>query len=178
MRVIALTGHMGAGKDTVAEYLCTNYGYRKIAFGDALKYYARELFPDRFERGKPRELLQRFGQMLREIDPYVWINPVADRIFESDDKKWVITDLRQPNEHKFCRDNGFIIIRVNCPEKIRLDRMRERGDNFTLTDLRHETERHINAFDVDFEIDNGGLWRDMAEQVDVIMQEIKGESKW
>lgn len=179
MKNIALTGYMGSGKNTVADYLSANYGYTQIAFADALKRYAQELFPDQFYNGKPRELLQRFGQMMRELDPYVWINQLSERINQrSDVDRWVITDLRQPNECEYCRAKGFVIIRVNCPLQIRLERLRERGDNFDFDTLRHETESYVNTFDVDYEIDNSGLWRDMAEQVDVIMQEIKGESKW
>lgn len=35
--IIALSGWRGSGKDTIADYLANNYGYKRIAFADKLK---------------------------------------------------------------------------------------------------------------------------------------------
>lgn len=172
---IALTGKMRSGKDTVARYLSAQFrkeGFfvNRIAFGDALKAKAKELYPEEFTEGKkPRELLQWFGQTLRERNEDVWVNQVAQTINDKNknSKQWgynpqvyIITDLRQPNEYQFCKDNNFIIIKIECDDITRINRMNVLGDNYTPTDLHHDTESHIDKFEVTCTIDTSELSKD------------------
>lgn len=172
---IGLTGKMRSGKDTLADYLVENYGFTKFAFGDALKRYVHEIF-DVNPNEKPRDIYQRFGQYCRAIDGDVWVRKCFQSIAESDRGnrmfRPIITDIRQHNEYDRCRAEGFVIIRVKADDSVRLERAREAGDKFDKESLNHETERHVDGFEVDFEIDNNGTWRGMAEQVDVIMREL------
>lgn len=175
MLKIALTGRMRSGKSTVAAYLCENYRFREFAFGDALKNVAHIIFGK--PSGKDRGLYQFVGQAMRQYDPDVWVKKLDRSIREwkaqEPQENIVITDLRQPNEYAYCRENGYVIIRVNCPVALRLERIGEAGDRFDEGMLNHETEEHVDTFDIDYEIDNGGSWRGMAEQVDCIMREIE-----
>lgn len=172
---IALTGKMRSGKDTVAQQLALQFrkeGFfvNKIAFGDALKVRAKELYPEEFiDNRKPRELYQWFGQTLRERNEDVWINQVAYRInsINKKAKEWgynpqvhIITDLRQPNEYQFCKDNNFIIVKVECDDVTRVQRVIALEDNYTPTDLHHDTESHIDSFDVTTTIDTSELSKD------------------
>lgn len=172
---IALTGRMRSGKSTVAAYLCENYRFLEFAFADALKNVAHIIFGE--PPGKDRGLYQFVGQTMREYDPDVWVKKLDRSIVEwllhSPRENIVITDLRQPNEYEYCRENGYVIIRVNCPDAVRLDRIQEAGDKFDESMLSHETEEHVNTFEVDYEIDNGGNWRGMTEQVDCILRDIE-----
>lgn len=162
---IALTGKIRSGKDTVARNLIRlmseEYKVQTFAFGDTLKVYAKELFPDEFMDGrKPRDLFQWFGQTLRSRNEDVWINQLAKEInkynttYEALNKKVVniITDLRQPNEYQFCKENSFYIIKVECDDAIRIKRMDGLNDNFDIKDLTHETERYIDTFDYNYVI--------------------------
>jgi len=180
---------MRAGKDTVADYLVENYGFTKFAFGNALKQYAHEIFGvDPNE--KPRDIYQRFGQYCRALDEDVWVRKCFEEVQHcrsiAEDRallyaeigepvqpfRPVITDIRQPNEFDRCRAEGYVIIRVAADDVTRLERARAAGDVFDAATLNHETERYVNLFDVDFEVENNGRWIDMAEQVDVIMREL------
>lgn len=66
-KIIGLTGHAGAGKSTLAEYLCTKYGFSRLAFADALKGMLitagmcthDECYHEKTERS--RWLLQKIG---------------------------------------------------------------------------------------------------------------------
>jgi hypothetical protein len=53
--VIAISGWARAGKDTIADYLVENYGYRKISFADPM-----------------REALYRLNPLVRDIGGMVW----------------------------------------------------------------------------------------------------------
>lgn len=167
---IALTGKMRAGKDTVFSILAKELvkqahkadeqiSVNQFAFGDDLKLYAEAIFPEQFEDGKkPRELFQNFGQTMREFNPDVWVDKVANKVQRhgtKDGKKIsFVTDLRQPNEYKYCKDNDFYIIKVTAPDEIRLARMNSEGDSFSQKSLEHETESHIDTYETDYIIHN------------------------
>lgn len=198
---IALTGKLRSGKSEVARYLKYEYGFHEIAFGDSLKRVADDLFddtdveeyasipiyrhnevipflPEKEVIGyrKPRRRYQDFGQLMRHLDPSVWIRQ-AERsmnVWENqrDVKGIVVSDLRQPNEYEWAKENGFTIIRVSANEDTRLDRARKAGDNFTEDDLRHETEQHVDDFEADYDIWNDGEITELLRQIDEIMRTI------
>jgi dephospho-CoA kinase len=178
---IAITGKMRSGKDEVAKYLVSRYGYTRFAFADELKRYYHELFGR--ADAKPREGYQWFGQVMRERDPDIWVRKCFDAINrrryycleheeDEDNFRCVISDLRQPIEYDRCRKEGFIIVRVNCPDHIRLARARKAGDAFTEEDMGHETEQRVDNFKVDFEIDNGRTLDETYRQIDNVMRSL------
>lgn len=171
---IALTGQMRAGKDEIAKHLVISHGFNRVAFGDELKRLAHEAFPDVSESSKPRALYQTFGQLLREIDPDIWVRHAERKVnaiinvnaqFE-DHIGIVISDLRQPNEFDWAIESGFTIAKVTAPVGKRLVRAKAAGDSFTEADLAHETESHIEGFAADYEIANDGTVDDLWAKVD------------
>lgn len=179
---IALCGKLRAGKDEVANHLYIKHGFNRIAFGDALKKEAHEVFPWISQGSKPRALYQQFGQLMREIDPDVWIKHAERAVKGTIDFRVstgaehigvVITDVRQQNEVDWCRANGFTLIRVTAPDEVRIARAIEAGDDFSVHDLAHETELAIDGFAVDYEIVNDGSVDDLKAKIDEIMEAIK-----
>jgi dephospho-CoA kinase len=178
---IALTGKMRSGKDTVANHLYIRHSFNRVAFGDALKKNAHATFPWIHEFNKPRALYQQFGQLMRQIEPDVWIKHAERAVKGAIDFRVntgaervgvVITDLRQPNEYVWARNNGYTIIRVTAPDEDRLLRAKLAGDDFNEADLEHETESHIDGFAVDAEIVNDGSVDELKAQIDAIMEAI------
>jgi dephospho-CoA kinase len=179
---IALTGKLRAGKDEVAQYLYIRHGFNRVAFGDALKRHAHEVFPWIPQSSKPRALFQAFGQLMREIDPDVWVKHAERAVQGALDFRVntgaervgiVLTDVRQANEVAWCRENGFTLIRVTAPDEVRIARAIEAGDDFTVHDLAHETELAIDGFEVDYEIVNDGSVDELKAKVDEIIAIIK-----
>jgi dephospho-CoA kinase len=180
---IALTGKMRSGKDTVANHLYIRHSFNRVAFGDALKKNAHATFPWVSEFSKPRALYQQFGQLMRQIEPDVWIKHAERAVKGAIDFNVhtgaekvgvVISDLRQPNEYEWARANGFTIIRVTAPDEDRLLRAKLAGDDFNEADLEHETESHIDSFDCDYEIVNAGSLDDLKAQIDAILAQLNG----
>ncbi len=185
---IALTGKVRSGKDTVKDYLIEKYGMVPFAFGDDLKKGFHEAYPHIPEHPKPVRGYQLYGQLMRYVHKDThWIDNCFKKIdYIADvaknynitgseiDFRPVITDVRQDNEVDRCKEEGFVLIRVNCPDEIRLERMNATGDNFTLADLQFETETAVDHFEVDYDIENGGTLEELYLQIEDVIQKIRG----
>lgn len=188
---IGLIGKMRSGKDTVAAYLAEKYGYTRFAFGDELKRYAHELFGEPADGSKPRELYQWFGQTMRERDPDIWVRKCLESISRNRrDRAWVkehdryrrdiivdapvaITDVRQPNEYAALQSVGYVLIRVDAPESLRIQRAIESGDTFNLRDLTHDTETALDGYVADFTVVNDAGLPELYEQIDEIIKSLR-----
>lgn len=110
-----------------------------------------------------RELLQKLGtdMMRKELGDDVWVNALfADYIQNNDfepDSKWIITDVRFPNEAKAIKDRGGIMI---CVETGREDD----GDDL------HISERAMYFYQYDYILDNSGTIEQLQEKVKTMLQ--------
>lgn len=133
--IIGITGAIGSGKDTIADYLVRNHGFKRLAFASKVKDVAHVVFGwdrellegltresrewreivDPYWGISPRTALQRIGtEMFRaHIHPDTWVKSVM-RIIDSDpDGRYVITDCRFENEIGSVRDRGGLLFAVS-----------------------------------------------------------------
>lgn len=138
--IIGITGFIGSGKDTVANYLVAKYGYTRDSFAGTLKDAVAQVF------GWDRELLEGLTPEAREwrekIDPWwanrlnmpsltprwvlqywgtevcrqgfhddIWIASLENRLRKTVNDI-VISDVRFPNEIKAIRNAGGIVVWV------------------------------------------------------------------
>lgn len=173
---IILIGKMGAGKNTVGLYLARRYGFIQMAFADKLKEIARDLFPEAFERGKPRALLQQLGLKMREINEECWTNYVirqVARLPKNYDFSVVITDCRYKNELEIARKHGFIPVLVSCPDEIRIQRLYERDGQVDLETLNHVSETELDGISVEHELVNSGTREELHSAIDSLVKSLR-----
>lgn len=138
--IIGVCGAIGSGKDTVADYLCTFHGFKRISFAGSLKDAVASVF------GWDRELLEGTTKSSREwreqVDPWwserlgiphltprwvlqqwgtevcrksfhedVWVASLENKLRSTTDNI-VITDCRFANEVKALKNAGGIVLRV------------------------------------------------------------------
>jgi hypothetical protein len=134
MQVIGLSGYARTGKDTVAQALVQKHGFIRVGFAEPL--YALMLRLDPYitsagtrlstvvgqygwERAKDtfpelRRLMQEHGDGARELlDPDVWVRALTLRLDPSG--KYVIADMRYPNEKAAVERLGGRTVRVHRP---------------------------------------------------------------
>ncbi|PEE49762.1 hypothetical protein COL16_28855 [Bacillus cereus] len=179
---IAITGKARSGKTELSHYAWMLYGFKEFDFSAVLKDEFHRLFPHIPRDPKPRAYYQKFGQWLREIDPDIWVKMTMGNVhkycFEDSlnkvnhKPKVLVNGVRQPNEYQQLLEEGFILIRVNASDDLRIGRAQNASDVFTEADLEHETETHIDIFEVDYEINNNGELIQLYDQFDEVMRDI------
>jgi hypothetical protein len=139
-KIISVSGLIGSGKDSIANYLITHHGFKKMAFADSLKDAVSSVFgwdrqmlegstgssrqwreqvdvwwSDRLgiPNLTPRWVLQHFGtELLREhFHQDIWIASIENKLRNNVDDV-VITDARFFNELDAIKHNGGTAIRV------------------------------------------------------------------
>jgi hypothetical protein len=126
--IIAITGAIGSGKDTIADYLIAEFGFKRLAFATKVKDVAhvvfgwdREMLEGRTAESRawrevvdpywglsPRVALQRIGtEMFRtHIHPETWVKAVVKEIQTHPETNYVITDCRFDNEVAALKELG------------------------------------------------------------------------
>lgn len=137
--ILGITGFIGSGKDTIADYLCTFYGFKRLSFAASLKDAVSAVFgwdremlegttkssrewreqkdewwSDRLGRDiTPRYILQQWAtEVCRNgFHQDIWVASVENKLRNAKDNI-VITDCRFVNEVKAIKNAGGITCRV------------------------------------------------------------------
>lgn len=119
--IIGLTGKNGSGKGEVARYL-QERGFQYYSLSDVLREEAAK-------EGKPitRDILVDLGNRLRsQHGPSVLAEKVFSRL--DPEKHYVIDSVRHPSEVSvFRRRTDFMLALVKAPERLRFERLKQRG---------------------------------------------------
>lgn len=129
--IIGLGYKARSGKDTVADYLRVHFGFKHVAFADALKDACRAIFhlnehqlygdqkdvEDAYWKDTPRNILQRVGTecLRRGYDTEVWVKSLGHLITRDLSSNWVISDVRFPNEALAVKGWGGVVVLVDRP---------------------------------------------------------------
>lgn len=165
---IALCGEARSGKDTVANLIMKEHHFwLRQAFGDYMKEAYYNKYPERLHLPKDREHMIRFSQPKVNVYPRIWVDKLESMMhFYLDNGLYesvIITDLRQPHEETWCRENGFHIVRVHRSEEERRKAQLERGENPDNKDLPYWVE-------ADFHIYNDGSLEDLQKSCKKLLQ--------
>jgi hypothetical protein len=125
-QLIGITGKSGVGKDMLADYLVNQHRYNKYSFAAPIKRMVNALLQedgDAWESREwkeailkdigysPRQLAQTLGtEWGRARDKDFWII-FAERVV-SEQRLFVIPDVRFDNEADWIRDRGGLVIRL------------------------------------------------------------------
>lgn len=177
--IIGLTGYIGSGKTTIADYIEFRYGFPQYSFAGPIKEIAEILgFTQEQLNGSQedklainqhwnisaREFLQKFGtEVCREFLPRV-IPEMSDiwiklfKIRAQQEKNILISDVRFPDEAKAIHELGGVIIRIT----------RQKNNSH----MPHKSETYIDQIPADYEINNTGSLQNLFNLVDSIITQI------
>lgn len=118
--ILGLSGYARVGKNALADQL---ENYQQFAFATALKKEVTVMLQavginvDVFQTDKEawRDMLVFWGRKRRELDIDYWIKRLYMSAAPLDDKRIVITDVRYPNEVRWIKSKGGIVIGLDRP---------------------------------------------------------------
>jgi len=167
--IIGVAGYKGAGKDTVANVLQTNFGFKKMSFAQPIKdivhstfgidqailsgnggerEFREESLPGWFYLS-PRDMLQKIGMAFRtELHKDVWIKILENKIKDIE-QNIVIPDVRFKNELDMIKNHGFCV---------GVYRPGYNGDN-------HASERGLDGVELPKVFNNNGTHEMLHAQV-------------
>lgn len=131
--IIAITGPLGAGKDTAAEYLAEKMNGVHVSGGDVL----REMIVSLGLEPK-KAALGDFGTFLRTHYGQDAVTKQIQRKGASSEHL-VASGFRSPVEAESWKERGAIILYISAPDTLRHTRVGTRGrdhDTFTQDDLK------------------------------------------
>lgn len=184
MKIVALTGPKGSGKDTVADIICRKLKHvKRVAFADPIKAVVQHIFLldeidnyeyDRLKRSRfdvyggdfettwksieGRHVVREIGMLMRSYDTSQFTKYVEREIVNAmgHTEIFVVTDLRFDNEYEMLKFHGAEIVKIARP-------------NYHYDG--HVTERGFGDDLVDRIIDNNGSLEALEEQVMSIFKE-------
>lgn len=192
--LVALSGYGGVGKDSVADVLVADYGFKRYAWADTLRLAAEALNPmvdldqnlrtvrykdavervgyneAKFQYPEVRRILQRLGTEVGRnlISDSVWVDATLRRIRRECDP-WddiVITDTRFNNEVAALKDPEASPLRGPVLA-VRVNRpgIGPAGE--------HSSETDLDNYDFDYTIDNNGTLDDLPGTVEEFLKDIE-----
>ena len=196
--IIAISGLIGSGKDTVADYLVNLHEYRRESFAGNLKDSMSAIF------GWDREMLEGRTKSSREwreqVDPWwserlgiphltprwilqyvgtdvirgkfhddMWLASLENKLRKTTDDI-VISDVRFKNEVKMLKNLGAICIEVTRGDKPNWYKDALSGNTSQLELLKiHKSEYDWIGTDFDYTLDNNGTLDDVYTQVETVL---------
>ena len=176
-QILLLSGYARSGKDSVANLLEEEMGYRRFAFADALKEMVSTLtgipvalfhsqqkdsvIPGPSSSKTYRDLLIEVADQKRAIDPDIFSRFVGTQIVESGASYVVISDWRYRREESFLRsflDQTLYQIR------------RARVVRSTVIPSEKPIEHDLDGEPMDLIIPNNGSISDLRDAVHTIMR--------
>jgi len=176
-RLIAICGYKRSGKDEIANYISSRYGYKHIKIADKLKKIVQILFDfedvetstkEETDKGwgvSPRQAMQFIGtdvmqykiqELMPDIGRTFWISDLIKRGIINKTDKIVISDLRFLHEYQILKDYDPLIIRIVRPEIIQTD--------------SHQSECEYMNIPCNVEITNDEGIEDLHEKINRILQ--------
>jgi len=175
-QILLLSGYARSGKDSVANLLEEECGFRRFAFADALKemvaditgipvFLFHSLQKDTLIPGSSktyRDLLIEVADQKRAIDPDIFSRLVGAQIVESNAERIVISDWRYKREESFLQ--SFL-----DPSIYRISRCRVVRSSIIPSDT--PIEHDLDGEPMSVVIQNDGSLADLREAVHSVLHQ-------
>lgn len=183
MLIIGITGLLGAGKTTVADYLVNNKKFKLFSVGD---YLASEL--KRKGKRADRPSLKKIANEIRNKKGAEYITKTLFKVASQLGQNSIIESIRNPEEAKFIKSRGGILLAVAAPQKTRYKRITKRAsdrDKVTFREFKKQENEELNRSSAneqnllgcikisDYKITNSSSLAALYKKVDKIIESKK-----
>ena len=183
MKIIGITGTLGAGKGTVVDYLVNKKGFKHYSVGDYLK---EKLIKKGLESN--RDNLRKIGNQIREKYGPDYITRKLFIKAKKEKHDAIIESIRNPKEAEFIKSqkNGYLFA-VDANQKTRYLRIKKRGsekDKVAFRQFKEQEEKELQSKDPNaqnlpecirmagFKFDNNGTIKRLYEKIEKVLAKI------
>lgn len=181
--IVGLTGLLGAGKGTVADYLKTK-GFKYHSLSDEI----REEADKRGIKKNLQNLINLGNELRKEFGSGILAQRVLKKIEESKNEKNVVDSIRNPQEiAELKKGSRFFLVSITAPLEIRYQRLQLRkrfDDNLSLKEFMKAEEGQLKGEgtgqqllkcikESDFQIENDKTLDDLYTKVDQILANVQ-----
>ena len=183
MKIIGITGTLGAGKGTVVDYLINKKGFKHYSVSGFLK---EKLIKKGLESN--RDNLRVAANQIREKYGPDYITKKLFIKAKKTKHDSIIESIRNPQEAEFIKsqENGYLFA-VSANQKTRYSRIQKRGsekDGVTLKEFSEQEKKELQSKDpnaqnlskcismADFKFDNNGTIKKLYEKVEKVLTKI------
>jgi len=178
--LIAISGKANSGKNTLASMITDATNFPKeltktVALADPMKRIVKTIFPEASNEAlygpselrstlipgeykdknsnqlTHRQALIDLGAFGRQYNSNIWLNLLVNDAKTTNNKLYIVSDVRFINEYEYLKNAGFIMIRVirnnivkiNDPSEIEQDKIPNSGFHFIIensSSLKHLNE--------------------------------------
>lgn len=140
--------------DPILERIFTEPNEREEVRSELFEYGATYMI----EPGKPRRLYQDVTEICQEFDPLCFERELMQRIESSPAADFcLIDDVRKLSAFEFFASSGFDTLRIETPEKLRLERIMNRDGYLPSEEtFAHSSETELDQVKHQFTIENDG----------------------
>jgi dephospho-CoA kinase len=124
--IFGLTGFLGSGKDTVANYFEEKYGATTLGFSDMLRDILRRLHLD-----ISRDTLVKISEGIREkFGEDIMAKAMSVDVKQNKSDFVVIDGVRRPEDIRYLSELPyFVLIEVYADDRVRYERLIKRSEN-------------------------------------------------
>ena len=174
MIIIGILGFIGAGKDTVADYLVEKFGFHKLTMSDIIKEEMKRLGVEP-NRTSMQDLSVKYKA---EHGKGVWARKSVEFSRQKGWERVVIVGLRDNQEvSELKKAEEFVLLFVDADLDIRLKRLAARGsekDTKSRQELISQEKRELELFDLlrdykkyyDYKVTNNSTHVDLWREID------------
>jgi len=183
MKIIGITGTLGAGKGTIVDYLVNKKNFKHYSVSDYLK---NELTTKGLEPNRDN-LIKIGNETRKKCGP----DYIAKKLFQKakrENSNTIIESIRNPKEAEFIKSqkNGYLFA-VDANQKTRYLRIQKRAsekDRVTFRQFKEQEKKELQSKDInaqnlskcismaDFKFDNGGTIKKLYEEVEKVLAKI------
>ncbi|MFW6351591.1 MAG: AAA family ATPase [Bacteroidota bacterium] len=181
MKIIGITGTLGAGKGAVVDYLCKHHGFLHFSVRD----YIANIIKSEGNTVNRDSLTKTANEIRKKNHPAYIVEQLMHQSIKSG-RNSVIESIRTPGEIELLRSKqGFLLLAVDADIELRYKRIQQRQSATDKIDFKtfvrnEQREMHSDDFNkqnlsecikqADYTLINNGTLEELHEKIRVLLK--------